>query len=443
MRNSNISFWSPDSADSERLWRLDAVEAYPSGGEEDTAIERETVSTAEATVARTERAERRRVTFRYISRWHRKVRAWLHARRTKWFGICRRRFEEVFSRFASELESAGTLALVETALLQAARAVVPECQLELCNGNSTDLADDIPGAGDHRRGRQVPRRWMGWQAGSVLELPLCYGGNDPGCLRIQSSGAGSATLDGEWVRRMSTICAMARLAMRNLHADVDWPGDVDDGSELGVADSIDAARNVIGRVRDPRPRAELRDATFLNAVLPFALTQARRYREPLSIACVEIDRLSGIQDLLGRGTADRLVWQAGEIIAGMVRRSDVVVRLDDDRIVAVLLRASGDDALRVAREICKAVPKRCRIIWEKSEVVATVSIGVATFPAGAIDLYSLVGAAEDALALAQGRGRDRAVLAPTRATCGPASVTGSPAFPPIASAGATVSASGA
>ena len=42
------------------------------------------------------------------------------------------------------------------------------------------------------------------------------------------------------------------------------------------------------------------DATFLHAVLPFALGLSRRHGEPLSLLCVAIDRLGGIQELLGR-----------------------------------------------------------------------------------------------------------------------------------------------
>ena len=44
----------------------------------------------------------------------------------------------------------------------------------------------------------------------------------------------------------------------------------------------------------------LQDATFLNAVLPFAVGQARRHGESLSLLCVAIDRLGGICELLGK-----------------------------------------------------------------------------------------------------------------------------------------------
>ena len=76
-----------------------------------------------------------------------------------------------------------------------------------------------------------------------------------------------------------------------------------------------------GRVASPptapttdfhQPAIQLQDATFLNAVLPFALSQARRHREPLSIVCVAIDRLSAIKQLLGKAESDRLVQHVAQ-----------------------------------------------------------------------------------------------------------------------------------
>src|SRR5262249_32893960 len=89
-----------------------------------------------------------------------------------------------------------------------------------------------------------------------------------------------------------------------------------------------------------------------------------------------------------------------------------VARLDDDRIVAMLPRAPRGGALVVAEKICRAVassrPADC------AALDLTVSIGVATFPSCCENVYSLFDAADEALACAQNRGRNQAVLAPPR-----------------------------
>jgi diguanylate cyclase (GGDEF)-like protein len=93
----------------------------------------------------------------------------------------------------------------------------------------------------------------------------------------------------------------------------------------------------------------------------------------------------------------------------LIRASDIVARLYDDRVVAVLPRAPRGGALRVAENICRAVAASRPV--ECNTPNLTVSIGVATFPSCAQDVYSLFDAADEALAQAQSRGRNQAVLA--------------------------------
>ena len=153
----------------------------------------------------------------------------------------------------------------------------------------------------------------------------------------------------------------------------------------------------------------LQDATFLNAVLPFAIGLARRHGESVSLLCVAIDRLGGICELLGKASADRAVDTVGQQIAWMIRTSDIVARIDDDRIIAVMPRACLEDAHRLAQEICRTVESRCARL--PGLPALTVSIGVAEFPACAATVYALLDAADHALSAAEKEGRNRTVLA--------------------------------
>ncbi len=153
------------------------------------------------------------------------------------------------------------------------------------------------------------------------------------------------------------------------------------------------------------------DATFLYAVLPFAVGIARRHGDPLAVLCVSIDRLSGIHELLGPGAADRAVRNVGAHITEMIRESDIVARLDDDRIIVVLPHAKVHDACNLGREICQTIQATPYLSPELP--VLTVSIGVAEFPACARDVYSLLDAADHALSMARQQGRNRAVEAAT------------------------------
>jgi diguanylate cyclase (GGDEF)-like protein len=156
----------------------------------------------------------------------------------------------------------------------------------------------------------------------------------------------------------------------------------------------------------------LLDATFLNAVLPFALGQARRHGEPLSLLCVAVDRLAGIHELLGHDTALRAVSEVGAHVADLIRASDIVTRIDDDRIIVVLPRARIQDALCLAQKICRSVYQDRCLLPELPGL--TVSIGVAECPACAETVHTLLDAADEALGLAKTQGRNRPVAAPVR-----------------------------
>jgi diguanylate cyclase (GGDEF)-like protein len=201
------------------------------------------------------------------------------------------------------------------------------------------------------------------------------------------------------MRRLATACTMAACALENLRRNAEWTWD---GRDEAAAD---------GRPRhsDAHSTSMAWDATFLNAVLPFALSQAKRHREPVSLLCLGIDRLAAIQDLLGPEVADRLVQDVVRTVSSLVRSSDIVARLDDDRIVVLLIRARGPGALSVARIISRAMTETPRNIPELRN--ATVSIGLAEFPTDACTAFSLLDASDDALARAQGQGQSQVVLA--------------------------------
>ena len=157
-----------------------------------------------------------------------------------------------------------------------------------------------------------------------------------------------------------------------------------------------------------------RDATFLNAVLPFALAQARRHGEPVSLVCVQPDRLGAIRNLLGPAIADDLVLDLARTVASLVRSSDIVARLDDDRVIALLVRARGDGAMGVARSIGHAVGESG--LGSPCLPGASVSIGVAEFPAIARDAAALLEAADEALCMARAEGDVVAEVAQPRST---------------------------
>lgn len=99
----------------------------------------------------------------------------------------------------------------------------------------------------------------------------------------------------------------------------------------------------------------------------------------------------------------------GNHIAAMIRESDIVARIDDDRIIAALPKARIQDGWRLAVEICRSVAQRPELLPDLTGL--TISIGVAEFPACADSIFALLDAADHALTEARSQGRNRAVAA--------------------------------
>jgi diguanylate cyclase (GGDEF)-like protein len=238
-------------------------------------------------------------------------------------------------------------------------------------------------------------------------IALRYGGTTWGWLVVSAPVA----LTAVGRRRLETLGAMAATALARLDADPRGG----DGASPAVA-----ARRTDDLAEKAAEETELgyypsapavHDATFLNAVFPFALSQAKRYGESLSVLCVAVDRLSGIRELLGPDQVDRTIEHTGRKIATLIRASDIVARLDDDRLMVLLPRAELDAGLIVARKLCQGVADNGGLLSDAP--MLTLSIGVASYPACATSLYELLDASDAALSEAQGRGRNRTASAPT------------------------------
>ena len=265
--------------------------------------------------------------------------------------------------FSAIIETTDSPETVQAGVLRQARRLVPGYRIELITGPAPSQ--------DH--GTADPARWRGvdpWRESVelcaanrsgqlVLEVPLRCGSLVRGRLRIRSRGAGTASLRNETVRRLNTLCTIGASALDRLCLQEEWPWD-DNVAHLSDPRGADSGHGSAKTEGTLPQAARLQDATFLNAVLPFALSQARRHLEPLSIVCVSIDRLRGIQDLLGRAAVDRLVRNVGETVGTLIRGSDIVVRLDDDRVVAVLPRAPGRARSKSPREFVVPSPRTPR-----------------------------------------------------------------------------------
>ena len=181
-----------------------------------------------------------------------------------------------------------------------------------------------------------------------------WGTANHGVLRLHIHAAWGRPASGaETRRRLTMACTLAACALENARLRAEW---VWGGEHEGDDRRPDIPRRATTPQPNPPRRPDVvRDATFLNAVLPFALAQSRRHGEPVSLVCVQLDRLGAIRNMLGADDRRPPGSDLAATVSALVRASDIVARLDDDRIVALLFRSRGDGAMGVARSIGRAV----------------------------------------------------------------------------------------
>jgi diguanylate cyclase (GGDEF)-like protein len=284
--------------------------------------------------------------------------------------------------FADVIEAARDPEPVETTLVRLAGVLADAYLVELM------LDRDVTTQPDPKRIAVWPEQADPMSADDVVDLsyPLCLGlwcgDHYQMTLQIYARPGHGGRWPRRVVRRLTTLCAMAAAAERGLHA----------GRRARHEVYIEA-------------EAAIRDATFLSAILPYALTQAHRHREPLTIFCLEIDRLAALAQQHGKPRSDMAVRRLVEAIAGTLRGSDVVARLDDDRIVVVLPNTGTYDARTVASVVQSALVAACQTPAGPPEL--SFSIGVACFPEDGPETAPLLAAADDAMHRARALGRNQ------------------------------------
>lgn len=89
--------------------------------------------------------------------------------------------------------------------------------------------------------------------------------------------------------------------------------------------------------------------------IPSMLESARRHGHPITLASMDLDRFKQINDTLGHAEGDRALRQVAQLLAAMVRTSDLLVRMGGDEFVLVLPDTDLPAAKVLAERLCLAV----------------------------------------------------------------------------------------
>jgi diguanylate cyclase (GGDEF)-like protein len=135
------------------------------------------------------------------------------------------------------------------------------------------------------------------------------------------------------------------------------------------------------------------------------LARAQRHDLAFAVMFIDLDRFKAINDTRGHDAGDFVLREISDRLREAVRTSDVVARLGGDEF-AVFLDDIGSvwSPVEVAERILTSLERP--IVLDGHDLVVTASIGVARFPETTGTVDDILKAADSAMYLAKGRGRN-------------------------------------
>jgi diguanylate cyclase (GGDEF)-like protein len=149
----------------------------------------------------------------------------------------------------------------------------------------------------------------------------------------------------------------------------------------------------------------LPNRSLFSKLLNQAIHQAHRYRRPLAVMFLDLDRFKQINDTLGHSAGDQLLQEVASRLKACLRDSDTVARLGGDEFVVLLPELDEEKYVAmVAQKILVAIAKP--FVLAGHEFRVTASIGISIYPQNGKDEQTLKKNADIAMYQAKQDGKN-------------------------------------
>jgi diguanylate cyclase (GGDEF)-like protein len=159
------------------------------------------------------------------------------------------------------------------------------------------------------------------------------------------------------------------------------------------------------------PLTQLANRRAFTESLEREIAFAQRHRRPLCLVAFDVDHFKRINDTFGHPAGDRVLRRIGEVVAGCLRREDIVARVGGEEF-AILLRDIPLSGAKDCAERVRRTVEATAFEHAGQRMAVTISLGVATLDLGAPTADGLVEAADRCLYVAKQGGRNRVVTSP-------------------------------
>lgn len=158
------------------------------------------------------------------------------------------------------------------------------------------------------------------------------------------------------------------------------------------------------------PMTGLRNRRYFQARFEEAHRLARREREPLSLAIIDLDRFKEVNDHHGHLAGDQVLRAVAAALRRVVRSGETLARVGGEEFALLLPRTDESEAERVAERVRAAIESasvRVPGLGQPLSVTASVGVASSTGLQNGDGRAALYRAADQALHVAKAHGRNR------------------------------------
>jgi diguanylate cyclase (GGDEF)-like protein/PAS domain S-box-containing protein len=165
-----------------------------------------------------------------------------------------------------------------------------------------------------------------------------------------------------------------------------------EGSLQDVTEEKEAEQKLLYMARHD-PLTGLLNRYALAELLEQETLRARRYKHPIGVLMVDVNRLKDVNDGFGHATGDQVLQLVAKALTSSVRETDYVVRYGGDEFLLLLLETNGET--RIVRQRILDSMKDHNPVHLLIDFPVTLSIGIAHWiPDSGVSMESVLSLAD-------------------------------------------------
>jgi diguanylate cyclase (GGDEF)-like protein len=141
-------------------------------------------------------------------------------------------------------------------------------------------------------------------------------------------------------------------------------------------------------------------------VLEAEMNRASRYRAPLTLAYLDIDRFKQVNDTFGHAAGDKLLTVVAQTVEAHLRKADRVARLGGDEFAVLLPEITAEAATTVLHKLHSLLNES----MQSRDLPVTFSIGAVTFHSAPASIPEMLSKADEAMYAAKNSGRNCVIV---------------------------------